>query len=143
MLIEHLEVDLASGPGSRHNLAVGGTCQPVEARHHERIALPHIVQARAELTGTCRTAVRLLKEFVAVLQLRALDVHTLSDGTHPCIPTYAIVCISCLRMFERMCEKPIMRHELRHDQGEVSQGRRCEALGPRRRHTATYGRPDD
>src|SRR5512134_1615981 len=109
----------------------GGTCQPVEARHHERIALPHIVQARAELrTGTCRTAVRLLKEFVAVLQLRALDVHTLSDGTHPCIPYLCHSVVPRVSGCLRGCEKPIMRHELRHDQGEVSQGRRCEALGP-------------
>jgi len=76
MLIAHLQVHLLVGHGLG-NLAQmqGGTGEPVEARHHERIALPHIVQARAELgPGACRTAVRFLKEFVAVLQLLALDV---------------------------------------------------------------------
>src|SRR5882724_544438 len=65
----------------------GGASEPVEARHHECIPLPDIVQAGTQLGAWARrTAVGLLKEFVTVLQLLALDVQTLPDRTHPCIP---------------------------------------------------------
>jgi hypothetical protein len=88
VLIEDVEIDLLPGQGLG-NLAQmsGGACELVEARHHEGIPLPDIVQAGTQL-GACarRTAVGLLREFVTVLQLLESDVQTLPDRTHPCIP---------------------------------------------------------
>jgi hypothetical protein len=62
----------------------GRACQPVQAGDDERIALPHIFQARVEpgpLAGSA--AGLLLKDFVAVLELVELHVEVLPDRTHP------------------------------------------------------------
>jgi hypothetical protein len=47
VLIEHLKVDLFTCEFLRDLTQMqGGSCQPIQARHHERIAFPNIFQAR-------------------------------------------------------------------------------------------------
>jgi hypothetical protein len=47
VLIEHLKVDLLTCEFLRDLTQMqGGSCQPIQARHHERIAFPNLFQAR-------------------------------------------------------------------------------------------------
>ena len=58
VLVEDLQVHVLARERLGHLAQMQGRAgQPIEARHHERIAFPHIIQARAELgTGPRRAA---------------------------------------------------------------------------------------
>lgn len=58
--------------------------QPVQARHHERIVLPDLLQAGLEpLSPAGSTAFLLLKDLIAAGELVELDVETLPDTADP------------------------------------------------------------
>jgi hypothetical protein len=81
MLIEDLEVDLLARQfGGNPAQIQPGAGEPVQARHHERVAFLYIFQARlSSRQFPHRPADGFLKDFVAVLQLVELDCQALPD----------------------------------------------------------------
>jgi len=80
MLVKDLKIDLlALKCGGNLAEMQGGTCEPIETRHHERITFPDIFQTGVQSGPLSRCTARfLLEDFMAAFQLVELDIEARS-----------------------------------------------------------------